>query len=341
MGNSGTTTRLLSGILAGQSFSSAINGDASIQTRPMGRIMEPLRQMGARIESLKANGCAPLSIVGGPLRGISYVSPVASAQVKSAVLLAGLYAKGVTSVTEPALSRNHTELMLRGFGAQVDICPETHTASIHPEPALTGQQISVPGDISSAAYFIAAAALTPHSEVLLRHVGINPTRAGMLRVCENMGVDLTLLNQTNHGGEPAADLLIRFHDLSGTVIEGDLIPTLIDELPILAVMACFAKGKTIIRNAEELKVKESNRIAVMVKNLSAMGAHITATEDGMIIEGGAPLHGAQIDSHGDHRVAMSFAVAALNASGETQIQDASCVTISYPEFYRDLKSLCQ
>ena len=338
-GNSGTTTRLLSGILSGQSFSATIHGDASIQSRPMGRIMEPLKQMGAHIVSLNHNGCAPLEITGGSLRGISYQSPVASAQVKSAVLLAGLYAEGITSVTEPALSRNHTELMLRGFGAQVDICPEARTASIHPEPELWGQQVQIPGDISSAAYFIAAATITPHSEVLLRQVGINPTRAGMLQVCEEMGADITLLQKSCHGGEPAADLLIRSSDLTGTVIEGERIPTLIDELPILAVLACFAKGTTIIRDAQELKVKESNRIAVMVQNLSAMGAHITATEDGMIIEGGAPLHGAVLESHKDHRVAMSLAVAALQASGETRIQDASCVDISYPGFYGDLQSL--
>lgn len=340
-GNSGTTTRLISGILSGQSFTTTLNGDASIQSRPMGRIMEPLGQMGAQIVSLHGNGCAPLEITGAPLKGISYRSKVASAQVKSAILLAGLYAEGLTSVTEPALSRNHTELMLRSFGGQADYEPATITSTVHPEPALEGQKVCVPGDISSAAYFIAAACITPGSEVLIRNVGINPTRDGMLRACRQMGAHITLLNESSGNGEPVADLLVRTSQLKGTVIEGALIPALIDELPILAIMACFAEGTTVIRDAAELKVKESNRIDAMVQNLTAMGANITGTEDGMIIEGGAPLHGAVIDSRLDHRIAMSFAVAALNASGETHIQGASCVDISYPEFYRDLQGLCR
>lgn len=339
-GNSGTTTRLISGILAGQRFTATLNGDASIQKRPMGRIMEPLGQMGAQIVSLKDNGCAPLRITGSPLRGISYRSKVASAQVKSAVLLAGLYADGPTSVIEPALSRNHTELMLKAFGGQVEVLPDSLTATVYPEPVLEGRKILVPGDISSAAYFIAAACITPHSEVLIRQVGINPTRSGMITACRQMGADITLLNETKDEGEPMADLLVRSSTLTGTVIEGSLIPALIDELPVLAVMACFAEGTTIIRDAAELKVKESNRIDVMTEGLSAMGAHITAAEDGMIIEGGYPLHGAVIDSRLDHRVAMSFAVAALNAAGNTDIKGASCVDISYPAFYRDLQKLC-
>ncbi|MCI9133188.1 MAG: 3-phosphoshikimate 1-carboxyvinyltransferase [Lachnospiraceae bacterium] len=338
-GNSGTTTRLISGILAGQTFSTTLNGDASIQSRPMGRIIKPLEQMGAQIISLRQNGCAPLQITGAPLQGISYASPVASAQVKSAVLLAGLYADGITSVTEPALSRDHTERMLESFGARIHVHPQTCTASVEPDPVLLGQEIRVPGDISSAAYFIAAACIVPNSEVLIRQVGINPTRAGILQVCKAMGADITLVNESSKEGEPVADLLVRSSSLSGTVIEGAMIPTLIDELPILAVMACFAKGVTIIRDAAELKVKESNRIDAMVENLSAMGAQITATEDGMIVEGGRALQGAVIDSRLDHRIAMSFAVAALQALGETKIKGASCVEISYPGFYEDLKSL--
>ncbi len=337
VGNSGTTLRLISGILAGQDFEVLLDGDASIRRRPMKRIMTPLSMMGAGIESLKGNSCAPLSITGRPLHAIHYQSPVASAQVKSCVLLAGLYADGTTRVTEPALSRNHTELMLHFFGAQV--LSEGTTASIQPSPTLEGRFIQVPGDISSAAYFIAAALLIPGSEVLIRNVGVNPTRDGILRVCQAMGADITRLNERSDSGEPTADLLVRHSSLRGTVIEGDLIPTLIDELPVIAVMAALAKGTTVIRDAAELKVKESDRIQVMTENLTRMGADVEATEDGMIIHGGSSLQGAIIDSHQDHRVAMSFAVAALAAEGETEIRDAECVSISYPEFYQDLASL--
>ena len=337
VGNSGTTTRLISGILAGQKFESTLNGDESIQSRPMKRIMEPLSMMGADISSIRGNNCAPLRIIGAPLHGIDYVSKVASAQVKSCVLLAGLYADGLTSVTEPSVSRNHTELMLRGFGANV-VC-QGKTATISPDPKLFGQKIEVPGDISSAAYFIAAGLIVPGSEILVKNVGINPTRDGLIRVCQAMGADMTLLNKRENGGEPVADILVRHSSLKATTIEGEIIPTLIDEIPMIAVMACFAEGTTVIKDAAELKVKESDRIAVMVDNLSRMGAHITATDDGMIIEGGYPLHGAVIDSHLDHRIAMSFAVAALAAEGETFIKDGDCVKISYPLFYEDLFKL--
>ena len=333
-GNSGTTTRLISGILSGQTFETTLTGDASIQKRPMGRSMEPLSQMGASITSLSGNGCAPLRIDGRPLHGIHYTTRVASAQVKSAILLAGLYADAPTSVTEPALSRNHSELMLNFFGAEVKT--EDTTATIQPEPKLAGQKVQVPGDISSAAYFIAAGCITPDSEILIKNVGTNSTRDGILRVCEMMNADVTRLHENTDSGEPTADLLVRTSSLKGCTIEGALIPTLIDELPVIAVMACFAEGTTVIRDAAELKVKESDRIAVMTENLTAMGARVTATYDGMIIEGGHTLHGAVIDSHLDHRIAMSFAIAALNADGETEIQGADCVNISYPEFYRDL-----
>lgn len=333
VGNSGTTTRLISGILAGQNFSSELDGDASIRTRPMKRIMAPLASMGADIISRNNNGCAPLIITGKPLHAVHYDSPVASAQVKSCVLLAGMYADGITSVTEPFLSRNHTEIMLNYFGAKVSSTGTS--AAIYPEPVLEARDIVVPGDISSAAYFIAAGLLTPDSEILLKNVGINPTRAGILKVCRSMGADITLLNE-NPEGEPTADLLIRTSSLKGTVIQGADIPTLIDEIPMIAVMAAFAQGTTIIRDAQELKVKESDRIAVMVDNLKRMGADIEGTDDGMIIHGGRPLHGAAIDSHLDHRVAMSFAVAGTICEGEMEIQDAQCVDISYPEFYKDL-----
>lgn len=339
-GNSGTTTRLISGILAAQPFTTTLTGDSSIQKRPMKRIIEPLSMMGTRIESLNGNGCAPLQINGSPLHGIHYHSEVASAQVKSAILLAGLYAEGETAVTEPVLSRNHSELMLRTFGA--NIRSEGTTAVISPRPRLTGQKIRVPGDISSAAYFIAAGLLVPGSDILIRNVGINPTRAGILKAAKAMGGHVSLLNE-NREGEPTADLHVVYRPLHGTVIEGDMIQTLIDELPIIAVMAAAASGTTIIRNAAELKVKESNRIDVMVRNLSAMGCSITGTEDGMIIEGKGsselPLTGAVIDSFADHRIAMSFAVASLIAEGETTIRGSECVSISYPDFYSDLLSL--
>lgn len=337
VGNSGTTIRLLSGILAPQPFSATLTGDASIQKRPMKRVMEPLSQMGAKIESISGNGCAPLRISGTPLKGIHYKTPVASAQVKSCILFAGMYADGATTVTEPVLSRDHSERMLEHFGAR--LTREGTAVTIQPEPQLAAREIPVPGDISSAAYFIAAAALVPHSEILIRNVGINPTRSGMLEVCRAMGADIQYLNERDDSGEPTADLLVRSSSLKGTVIEGAVIPALIDELPVLAVMAAFAKGETIIRNAEELKVKESDRIAVMVENLSAMGADITGTPDGMIIRGGPALHGAEIHTYKDHRIAMSFAVAALAAEGTTHIEDADCVNISYPDFYGDLQRL--
>ncbi len=335
-GNSGTTTRLISGILAAQDFDVTLTGDASIQKRPMKRIMEPLSQMGADIRSIHGNGCAPLAIHGQKLHGIHYQSPVASAQVKSSILLAGLYAEGETKVTEPSISRNHTELMLKEFGA--DVHTEGNTAVIRPATELFAQEISVPGDISSAAFFLAAGLIIPNSEILIKNVGINPTRDGMIRVCQAMGGDLTLTNR-KETGEPVADILVRTSSLHGIDIHGEIIPTLIDELPMIAAMACFAEGDTIIRDAAELKVKESNRIAVMTENLRLMGADVTETEDGMIIHGGKPLHGAVIDSHLDHRIAMTFAITAGLAEGETEILGAECVNISYPGFYQDLENL--
>nr|WP_314459207.1 3-phosphoshikimate 1-carboxyvinyltransferase [uncultured Clostridium sp.] len=336
-GNSGTTTRLISGLLSAQNFDVTLTGDDSIKKRPMKRIMEPLSHMGADIRSLEGNGCAPLAITGKKLYGIHYTSKVASAQVKSAILLAGLYAEGETKVTEPYVSRNHSEIMLKYFGA--DVTTEGTTAIIRPAKELYGSRIVVPGDISSAAFFIAAGLLVPGSEILMKHVGINPTRDGILSVCRDMGADITLLNKNTDSGEPTADILVKYSSLRGTEIGGSIIPTLIDELPIIAAMACFAEGETIIKDAGELKVKESNRIEVMVQNLSAMGADVTETEDGMIIRGGKPLHGAVIDSRLDHRIAMTFAVAGVCADGETEIKGAECVNISYPGFYQDLERL--
>ena len=335
-GNSGTTTRLISGILAGQNFSCDLTGDASIQKRPMKRIMTPLSMMGADITSVHNNGCAPLHIKGAPLKGISYQSPVASAQVKSCVLFAGLYADGKTSVTEPFLSRNHSELMLSSFGASVQTCGTT--ATIEPEPVLTAQKVEVPGDISSAAYFIAAGLIVPDSEILIEHVGINPTRSGILKVCEDMGGDITLLNERCEAGEKIADILVRTSSLHGITIEGDIIPTLIDEIPIIAVMAAVADGTTVIKDAAELKVKETDRIETVTDNLKAMGCNVTPTEDGMIITGGT-LHGASIHTLLDHRIAMAFSIAALVADGTTKILDSKCVDVSYPTFYDTFEQL--
>ncbi|MDD3509088.1 MAG: 3-phosphoshikimate 1-carboxyvinyltransferase [Parabacteroides sp.] len=338
-GNSGTTTRLITGILSAQDFDVHLTGDESIQKRPMGRIIEPLSKMGADIVSERNNQCAPLHIHGRQLHGIHYLSPVASAQVKSAILLAGLYADCETSVTEPYLSRNHTEIMLNYFGAQIS---SSHaTATVLPGSLLFGQKVEVPGDISSAAYFLAAGLITPNSEILIKNVGINPTRDGIIEVIQKMGGNIRLENIRSGNGEPVADLLVSSSDLHGIEIGGSLIPRLIDEIPIIAVMAAFAKGKTVIRDAAELKVKESNRIDVCVKNLSAMGAIIEGTDDGMIIEGGHPLHGSRIDSHLDHRIAMSFAIAGLNTESRVEIIGADCVSISYPGYYRDLESLIQ
>lgn len=347
--NSGTTTRIMSGILAPQHFTSYITGDESVNRRPMKRVMEPLQQMGADIISMNDDNCAPLKITGKPLHGITWKTSVASAQVKSAILCAGLYAEGNTTVLEPAISRDHTEKMLAAFGhapAVTDLTDDSgkfagHSVSVTPAKELwSPEQITVPGDISSAAYFIAAACLVPNSEVLIRNVGINETRDGILRVARAMGADITVLNE-NRAAEPSADLLVRTSSLHGTIVEGDMIPTLIDEIPIIAVMAAAADGTTIIRDAAELKVKESDRIAAMTEGLQAMGCRITPTGDGMIIEGGALLRGAAIRTFKDHRIAMSFAIAALIAEGETVLDDAGCVDISYPTFFENLNQLRQ
>ncbi|HIY30269.1 MAG TPA: 3-phosphoshikimate 1-carboxyvinyltransferase [Candidatus Mediterraneibacter avicola] len=342
VGNSGTTTRLLSGILAGQPFESRLSGDESLNSRPMKRIIDPLTQMGADITSILGNGCAPLCITPSRLHGIHYDSPVSSAQVKSCILLAGLYADGETSVTEPGLSRNHTELMLKEFGADIRSvhnldCSRT-TAVIRPCGELHGQKITVPGDISSAAYFIAAGLIVPDSEIRITNVGINPTRAGMLKVCEDMGAQIELSNERTEGGEKIADITVKTSRLHGTVIEGDIIPALIDEIPIIAVMAAVAEGTTIIRDAAELKVKETDRIETVTDNLKAMGCDITPAPDGMIINGGR-LKGASIHTLLDHRIAMAFSIAALAAEGRTHILDSKCVDVSYPTFYDTFEEL--
>ena len=336
-GNSGTTVRLMSGILSAQNFSVTVTGDASIQKRPMRRIMEPLSLMGADITSMHGNDCAPLIINGKELHGITYTTKTASAQVKSSILLAGLYAVSPTEVTEPALSRNHSELMLKAFGA--DIITNDKTAILQPASELFSQKVEVPGDISSAAYFIVAGLITPGSELLIKNVGINETRDGILRVVRAMGGKLTLLNEHIACGEKVADILVEYSDLNATTIEGDIIPTLIDELPVIAVLASRAKGQTIIKDASELKVKECNRIDAVTKNLSAMGADITATDDGFIINGGTELHSTSIETFHDHRIAMSFAIADLVAQGTNVYDHPECVNISYPSFFHDLASL--
>ena len=344
VGNSGTTLRLISGILSGQPFESNLTGDSSIQKRPMNRVITPLSLMNADIKSVLGNGCAPLCIkeatrngIKSTLKGIHYNSPIASAQVKSSIILAGLYAEGETSVTEPNVSRNHTELMLSEFGANLTV--NSKTVTVQPEPRLMAQKVHVPGDISSAAYFLAAACILPNSELLIHNVGVNPTRDGIIDVLLAMGADITKEDLRNQEGEAVCNLRVRSSNLHGITIEGSLIPRLIDEIPVIAVVACLAEGDTIIKDAAELKVKESNRIDVMVRQLNSMGADITATADGMIIHGGQSLTGTVIHSKEDHRIAMSFAIAGLIAEGETTIQGAECVNISYPEFYQDLHRL--
>lgn len=336
VGNSGTTIRLLLGILSGQVFPSVINGDASIQKRPMARVAKPLRLMGARITG--EGDLAPLTISpAGTLTGIEYLLPVASAQVKSALLLAGMYAKGVTSVTEPAPSRDHTEIMLASFG--VAIKRQGLTASVEGPVVLQGREIAVPGDISSAAFLLVAALIIPGSEVVIRQVGINPTRSGIIDVLRAMGGNIEVQQLTSNLAEPVADILVRSSELRGVTVEGDIIPRLIDEIPAIAVAAAFAKGTTIIRDAAELKVKESNRIAAMVQGLTAMGGDVSELDDGLVIRGGKALHGAAIESRGDHRIAMAFAVAGIAACGETNIGNEDCIPVSFPGFAEILRQL--
>lgn len=334
-GNSGTTIRLVSGILSAQSFVSVLTGDKSIQKRPMNRIIAPLSLMGADIKS--NDGFAPLTITGSTLHGIEYNSPIASAQVKSAILLAGLYADSKTTVIEPSKSRDHTELMLRKFGA--DLTTDKNTVTISPATELFASDIAVPSDISSAAFFMAAALLVPGSELILENVGINPTRCGIINVLKSMGADIEIINASNTF-EPVADIKVSYSKLHSTTIEGALIPTLIDELPLLAAVATMAEGKTIIKDAQELKVKESNRIKVMCEELSKLGVNVLETEDGMEIIGTDKLSGnVTINTHDDHRIAMTFAILGLISDGEIRLNNSKCVEISYPEFFSDLKKV--
>ncbi|MDB9308707.1 3-phosphoshikimate 1-carboxyvinyltransferase [Aphanizomenon sp. CS-733/32] len=341
-GNSGTTMRLMLGLLAshpGRFFT--VTGDGSLRSRPMSRVVKPLQQMGAQIWGRKANTLAPLAIQGQALQPIHYHSPIASAQVKSCILLAGLNTEGKTTVTEPALSRDHSERMLRAFGAELTVNSDTNSVTITGGAKLYGQTVIVPGDISSAAFWLVAGAIVPGSDLVVENVGVNPTRTGILEALELMGANIQLENQREVAGEPVADLRVRSGGLKSCTIAGDIIPRLIDEIPILAVAAAFAEGTTIIRDAEELRVKESDRITVMAQQLNKMGAKITELPDGMEITGGTPLVGAEVDSHTDHRIAMSLAIAALNATGTTTIHRAEAAAISYPNFTNTLREICQ
>ncbi|OLP19990.1 3-phosphoshikimate 1-carboxyvinyltransferase [Leptolyngbya sp. 'hensonii'] len=341
-GNSGTTLRLMLGILAshnGRFFT--VTGDSSLRSRPMSRVVKPLEQMGALIWGRQGGALAPLAVQGQQLQPMHYPSPIASAQVKSCILLAGLMTDGQTTVTEPALSRDHSERMLRAFGADVRVDPETCSVTVTGPAQLQGQTVIVPGDISSAAFWLVAGAIVPGSDLVVENVGVNPTRTGVLEVLEQMGADITQENPRIVAGEPVADLRVRHRSLQSCTIAGDIIPRLIDEIPILAVAAAFAQGTTVIRDAAELRVKESDRIAVMCTQLNRMGAQVSELADGLEIVGGATLKGAEVDSHADHRITMSLAIAALNASGTTLIHGAEAAAISYPGFVTTLQQVTE
>lgn len=334
-GNSGTTTRLLSGILAGQDFTSCIDGDQSIRKRPMNRVVEPLRLMGASIEGVDNGNFVPLNISGRKLKGITYHSPISSAQVKSCILLASLYTDGETVFSEPSPSRNHTELMMEYFGGKLKV--NDNIIANTPVSNLNAQHVYVPGDISSAAFFITLALICPNSEITIKNVGINPTRSGILDIYKQMGAKIKIENIRKISNEMVADITTSSSELCGIEIGGEIIPRLIDEIPIIAVAATQARGTTVVKDAAELKVKESNRIRAIVTELKKMGAKIEETADGMIIEGPTPLRGAIVESYNDHRIAMSMAIAGNIASGETTIVGHECVDISFPGFFELLE----
>ncbi|OOE10891.1 3-phosphoshikimate 1-carboxyvinyltransferase [Fictibacillus arsenicus] len=337
VGNSGTTIRLMLGILANTPFTSVLTGDDSIAKRPMNRVTRPLKQMGAEINGNDSGNKVPLQIKGGNVKGIHYNSPIASAQVKSAIILAGLEGEGTTSVTEPLKSRDHTERMLEAFGAKVK--SNSLTVSIEGGQQLKGTHIEVPGDISSAAFFLVAGAIVQNSTITLQKVGLNPTRTGILDVLNDMGAQISYQNLNEEASEPYGDLVIKTSSLKGTVIKGDVIPRLIDEIPIIALAATQAEGQTIIQDAHELRVKETDRIETVVNELKKMGAEIEATEDGMIINGKTPLKGASVQSHGDHRIGMMLSIASCIAEGNTTLDQSEAVAVSYPSFFDQLKDL--
>jgi 3-phosphoshikimate 1-carboxyvinyltransferase len=336
-GNSGTTARLLLGVLAGQPFYSVLTGDGSLRKRPMARVTEPLRRMGTQILGRNDGKLLPLTVLGGKLKPQHYNSPVASAQVKSAVLLAALFAEGETTVSEPEKSRDHSERMLSAFGAKVTV--EGNTVRLQGRPELTGRPVRVPGDISSAAFFLVAASIVPGSDLVIKNVGINPTRTGVLDVLREMGADIMLIDERIESGEPVADIHVRSAALRGVEIGGEVIPRLIDELPVLAVAAMFAKGNTVVRDAAELRVKETDRIAAVAEEFSKLGAAITPTDDGFIVKGGSILRGALADSRGDHRIAMSLCVAAMGAKVPVTVASPESVAISFPGFWDNLRDL--
>ncbi|MCT7974974.1 3-phosphoshikimate 1-carboxyvinyltransferase [Laspinema olomoucense] len=341
-GNSGTTMRLMLGILASHPDRFfTVTGDKSLRSRPMSRVVKPLQQMGAQIWGRNGNSLAPLAVQGQSLRPIHYHSPIASAQVKSCILLAALMAQGTTTITEPAVSRDHSERMLKAFGAEITTDPDTKSVMITGPAQLQGQSVIVPGDISSAAFWIVAAAIVPDSDLTIENVGINPTRTGILEALEMMDADIQLENERMVAGEPVADIRVRHSQLKGCTISGDIIPRLIDEIPILAVAAIFAQGQTVISEAAELRVKESDRLAVTATVLNQMGAKITELPDGLEITGGTPLQGTDVESYDDHRIAMSLAIAALNAKGTTTIHHAEAAAISYPDFTATLRQVCE
>lgn len=336
-GNSGTTTRLMLGILAGTNFHSVMTGDASIGKRPMGRVTNPLKQMGAKINGRENGQYTPIAIQGTALKAIDYTMSVASAQVKSAILLAGLRADGTTIVREKEITRDHTERMLQQFGAKIDV--KDGVISLEGSQRLHGTHVDVPGDISSAAFFLVAGAIVPNSEIVLKNVGINPTRAGIIEVLQQMGANVAVDQELSDAAEPTATITIRTSNLKGITIEGDIIPRLIDEIPIIALLATQAEGTTIIRDAEELKVKETDRITAVVTELKKLGADITATDDGMIINGPTSLKGAKLSTYGDHRIGMMAAIASLITDSSIEIDDADCIAVSYPTFFEHLDLL--
>ena len=337
-GNSGTTMRLLSGVLAGRPFNAILDGDQSLRRRPMQWVIEPLRRMGANLVGREGTGLAPLEINGGKLRGIEYAMPIASAQVKSAILLAGLQAEGVTVVDEPQNSRNHTELMIKGFGGEVAV--HGRKVSVNGCQTLHGKDLRIPGDISSAAFFLVAAALIPGSKVVMRRVGVNPTRDGIIEILRRMGADIELLGATVEAGEPVADLRVTGRRLKGVEIGSELVARTIDEYPILAIAAALADGVTVIRDVKELRFKESDRISAMTEGLRRLGVEVEERENGMTIHGRETLQGNKLRSFGDHRIAMSLAVAGLSADGGVEIDDAQCVDISFPTFFNLLNEIC-
>ncbi|QWH41566.1 3-phosphoshikimate 1-carboxyvinyltransferase [Bacillus mycoides] len=337
VGNSGTTIRLMLGILANTPFHSTIIGDASIGKRPMKRVTDPLSTMNAQIDGRENGQYTPLSIRGGKVKGMHYHSPVASAQVKSAVLLAGLQGEGVTTVTEPMQSRDHTERMLRAFGCTVDV--NGRTVSLQGGQQLKGADIEVPGDVSSAAFFLVAGAIVQNSKLVLENVGLNPTRTGILDVLTKMGALISINHIRNEEFEPCGDITIETSKLKGIEIGGTLIPRLIDEIPVIALLATQAEGITVIKNAEELKVKETNRIDTVVDELGKLGAKIESTPDGMIIYGKQSLKGNTVNSHGDHRIGMMLAIASCIIDGEVKIENSDAVAVSYPKFFEQLAAL--